>query len=62
MLSQIDEYKRIKDNIDIKSGEQLSNEELEELTWIATQSEDWNKRFNSLADEVKEVLNTNART
>lgn len=60
MLSQIDEYKRIKDNIDIKSGEQLSNEELEELTWIATQSEDWNKRFNSLADEVKEVLNTNA--
>lgn len=61
ILSSISNYRKIKDNINgILSGvdKQLTNPELEELIWLKSKSEAWNKRFNDLSEDVRMKFRT----
>lgn len=61
ILSSISNYRKIKDNINgILSGvdKQLTDPELEELIWLKSKSEAWNKRFNDLSEDVRMKFRT----
>ena len=58
MLNTITNYTKIKDDIDIRTGQQLSDEQLEELTWLKSQIGNWQERANQLSSEVKPTIGT----
>lgn len=58
MLNTITNYTKIKDDIDIRTGQQLSDEQLEELTWLKSQIGNWQDRANQLSSEVKPTIGT----
>lgn len=58
MLSTITNYTKIKDDIDVRTGQQLSDEQLEELTWLKSQIGNWQGRANQLSSEVKPTIGT----
>lgn len=58
MLNTITNYTKIKDDIDIRTGQQLSDEQLEELTWLKSQIGNWQDRANQLSNEVKPTIGT----
>lgn len=58
ILNTIDQYQSIKDDIDIRTGQQLSNEQLEELTWLKSQIGNWQERASQLSSEIKPTINT----
>lgn len=53
ILKAIKSYNKIKNSIDIQSKGLLSDEQLEELTWLKSQIGNWKDRTNSLSSEVK---------
>lgn len=58
MLNTITNYTKIKDDIDVRTGQQLSDEQLEELTWLKSQIGNWQGRANQLSSEVKPTIGT----
>lgn len=58
MLNTITNYTKIKDDIDVRTGQQLSDEQLEELTWLKSQIGNWQDRANQLSSEVKPIIGT----
>ena len=58
IFSTIKNYQDIRDELDIMTGEQLTDEQLEELTWIKSKIGDWQSRSDSLSEEVKETLSS----
>jgi hypothetical protein len=58
MLNTITNYTKIKDDIDVRTGKQLSDEQLEELTWLKSQIGNWQDRANQLSSEVKPTIGT----
>ena len=58
IFNTIKQYQTIKDNIDIRTGQQLSDEQLEELTWLKSQIGNWQDRANQLSSEVKSTIGT----
>lgn len=58
MLSTITNYTKIKDDIDVRTGQQLSDEQLEELTWLKSQIGNWQERAGQLSSEVKPTIGT----
>ena len=56
MTNTINEYLKIKDNIDIRTGQQLSDSQLEELTWMKSQLNNWSERAVSMSGEVKSAI------
>ena len=58
MLNTITDYTKIKDDIDVRTGQQLSDEQLEELTWLKSQIGNWQDRANQLSSEVKPTIGT----
>lgn len=58
MLNTITNYTKIKDDIDVRTGQQLSDEQLEELTWLKSQIGNWQERANQLSSEVKPTIGT----
>ena len=58
MLNTITDYTKIKDDIDVRTGQQLSDEQLEELTWLKSQIGNWQDRANQLSSEVKPTIST----
>lgn len=54
---EVERYRKIKENLRLKSKDTLSDEQLEELTWMQSQLGNWADRSVSLAGEVKEGLN-----
>lgn len=56
MSRAIDNYVKAKNSIDIKTGQQLSDSQLEELAWMKTQLTNWSERATSMSGEVKEVI------
>ncbi len=58
MLNTITNYTKIKDDIDIRTGQQLSDEQLEELTWLKSQIGNWQDRATQLSSEVKPTIGT----
>lgn len=56
MISTLDNYRRTKNDLDIRTGGNLSDEQLSEMTWLKTQVDDWSKRASDMTPLVKKVL------
>lgn len=56
MTNTINNYLKIKDELDIKTGQQLSDEQLEELTWMKSQIGNWAERATAMSGEVKSTI------
>lgn len=56
MTNTINNYLKIKDELDIKTGQQLSDDQLEELTWMKSQIGNWSERVTAMSGEVKSVI------
>lgn len=56
ILNTIKEYQDIKDELILKTGQQLSDDQLEELTWMKSQIGNWAERATSMSGEVKSAI------
>lgn len=56
ITNTINNYLKIKDDLDIKTGQQLSDEQLEELTWMKSQIGNWAERATTMSGEVKSAI------
>ena len=56
MTNTINNYLKIKDELDIKTGQQLSDDQLEELTWMKSQIGNWAERATSMSGEAKSAI------
>lgn len=56
MTNTINNYLKIKDELDIKTGQQLSDDQLEELTWMKSQIGNWSERATAMSGEVKSEI------
>ena len=56
MLKVLDNYRKTKNDIDVRTGGNLSDEQLTELTWLKTQVDDWTQRANEMAPLIKSTL------
>ena len=56
MTNTINNYLKIKDELDIKTGQQLSDDQLEELTWMKSQIGNWSERTTAMSGEVKSAI------
>lgn len=56
MTNTINNYLKIKEELDIKTGQQLSDDQLEELTWMKSQIGNWAERATSMSGEVKSAI------
>ena len=56
MTNTINNYLKIKDELDIKTGQQLSDNQLEELTWMKSQIGNWSERATTMSGEVKSAI------
>lgn len=52
----IKNYVKIKDDLDVRTGEVLSDEQLQELTWMKSQLGNWTDRATAMSGEVKQVI------
>lgn len=62
MLSAITNYTKIKDDIDINTGQQLEDEQLEELTFIQAQINNWQDRRDALFLQIEKPLREELNT
>jgi hypothetical protein len=58
MTNTINNYLKIKDGLDIKTGQQLSDDQLEELTWMKSQIGNWSERATAMSGEVKSAIDS----
>lgn len=56
ILNTIKEYQDIKDELILNTGQQLSDDQLEELTWMKSQIGNWAERATSMSGEVKSAI------
>lgn len=56
MTNTINSYLKIKNELDIKTGQQLSDDQLEELTWMKSQIGNWAERATAMSGEVKSAI------
>ena len=56
MTNTINNYLKIKDELDIKTGQQLSDDQFEELTWMKSQIGNWAERATAMSGEVKSAI------
>lgn len=56
MTKTISDYLKIRDDVDIRTGQQLSDDQLEELTWMKSQIGNWAERATAMSGEVKSAI------
>lgn len=56
MANTISSYLKIKNDLDSRTGQRFSDDQLEELTWMQSQLENWSDRAVSMSGEVKETI------
>ena len=56
ITSTIKNYLKIKDEIDTRTGQQLSDSQLEELTWMRSQLNNWSNRAESMASDIRSAI------
>ena len=56
ILNTIKEYQDIKDELILRTGQQLSDDQLEELTWMESQIDNWAERATAMSGEVKSAI------
>lgn len=52
----VDRYRKISNDIKVKMGDNFQEDELEELTWMVTKIDNWEKRFADTHESAKESL------
>lgn len=52
----VDDYRKVSDALRVKTGDQLNDDELHELTYMMTHINDWEKRFHSLHTDIRDTL------
>lgn len=58
MTNTINNYLKIKNELDIKTSQQLSDDQLEELTWMKSQIGNWSERATAMSGEVKSAIDS----
>lgn len=61
MMGAIDSYAKIKDDLEIKYGQHLNDDQIEELTWMRSQIDNWKERGDVISGEVQEALKSLVR-
>jgi hypothetical protein len=56
LKEKVELYQKVSSDLKSVYGEDLSEEFLEEMTWMTTQQQDWEKRFKSLYEDVSKDL------
>ena len=56
IFKTIKQYQETREKLDINTGQQLSDEQLEELTWMQTQLGNWAKRAGEMSSQVKDTI------
>lgn len=56
IFETIKQYQETREKLDINTGQQLSDEQLEELTWMQTQLGNWAKRAGEMSSQVKDAI------
>lgn len=56
ILNTIKKYQDIKDELILRTGQQLSDDQLEELTWMKSQIGNWAERATAMSGEVKSAI------
>lgn len=56
IFETIKQYQETRERLDINTGQQLSDEQLEELTWMQTQLGNWAKRAGEMSSQVKDTI------
>lgn len=57
ILDTIDKYQQIKNNLVLsKNGNKLTDEQLEELTWMESQIDNWSDRAIDMSNDIKSVM------
>lgn len=56
MLKTISDYTKIKDSIDVRTGQKLSDDQLEELTWMKSQLGNWSQRAQDMSGQIKDPI------
>lgn len=56
ILNTVKQYQKIKDDLLLSFGDRLSNDQLEELTWMKSQIGNWAERTTAISGEVKSVI------
>ena len=56
MLKTINDYTKIKDSIDVRTGQKLSDDQLEELTWMKSQLGNWSQRAQDMSGQIKDSI------
>lgn len=56
IFETIKQYQETREKLDINTGQQLSDEQLEELTWMQTQLGNWAKRAGEMSSQVKDTI------
>ena len=56
VLKTIDFYTKFKDNLDIRTNEALTDEQLSTLTYLGTKSDDWRNRNSAMFDGIEPFI------
>ena len=56
VLKTIDFYTKFKDNLDIRTNEVLTDEQLSTLTYLGTKSDDWRNRNSAMFDGIEPFI------
>lgn len=56
VMDTINEYEKIREELDNKSGYRFTDEQLDELTWMKSQLGNWTKRAGEMSGQVKEAI------
>lgn len=56
MLNTIKQYQTIRDELDIITGQQLSDDQLEELTWMKSQIDNWSDRAVEMSKDIRSSI------
>ena len=56
IFETIKQYQETREKLDINTGQQLSDEQLEELTWMQTQLGNWAKRAGEMSSQIKDTI------
>lgn len=59
--AKLDKYVEISNNLKTLYGDNISSDHLEELTWMMTQIDDWEKRTKSLIGDINKIIESKSK-
>lgn len=57
IMSTIDDYVKIRKDLDARTGQVFTDEQLDELTWMKSQLGNWSKRASEMSDQIRTSIN-----